>query len=121
MCEQAKCFTEKKRKARKQHFCCECRAIINKGDYYVYSSGIWDDPMSFKTCLNCDLVRSAIVKNINDKNENEFDFCDAAFGGMQEAFQSRICSSFKGSEALYWFSLKLGVPDYNINAIAKLV
>ena len=61
-----KCHTTIKRKARKDHKCNGCGLIINKGNEYQYTSGVWDKPESFKHCANC----WKIIENFNaiDKN-----------------------------------------------------
>lgn len=52
------CCTESIRKARKEHWCCECRETIKVGDRYEYVSGIWDGRAdSYKTCLLCKEIR----------------------------------------------------------------
>ena len=52
-------FKERHRTARKQHMCCECNRLIEKGEKYLYESGIWkDEPKSFKTCVDCESVRN---------------------------------------------------------------
>ena len=41
-------------KARKEHRCSECRASINPGEAYEYTSGKWDGYLStYKTCTRC--------------------------------------------------------------------
>lgn len=47
-------------KARKEHKCCECRRVINKGEVYHKWSGKWDgDLLCQKTCAQCEEIRSA--------------------------------------------------------------
>jgi hypothetical protein len=59
--EQPDFWSEKLRKARKQHHCCECGSQINLGEVYHYCSGKWDDSInSFKTCLSCHKVRELL-------------------------------------------------------------
>ena len=49
------CRTDKVRKSRKKHRCCECGSGIEMGEDYWYVSGVWPDigPDSFKMCLPC--------------------------------------------------------------------
>lgn len=62
-CEMPDAFCEVRRKARKEHKCCECRKVIAKGETYIYSSGIWDHrPDSYKTCDRCDRVKTLAIK-----------------------------------------------------------
>lgn len=58
-----KVMRQKSVKARKEHYCCECLAIIPKGDFYLYTSGVWDDPMDFKTCNKCSKIYKFLDKN----------------------------------------------------------
>jgi hypothetical protein len=51
--------------ARKQHVCCECSSIINKGEKYQKITGLWDTFQTYKTCIFCATVR--------DKAMNDFD------------------------------------------------
>lgn len=44
-------------KAKKQHQCCECRLPILPGAVYENTFGLWDGPLSFKTCLLCAELR----------------------------------------------------------------
>ena len=54
MCEMAKVYDESKRRARKQHKCCECRLPIEVGEVHMRCSGLWDDSWStFRQHLHC--------------------------------------------------------------------
>jgi hypothetical protein len=47
-------WSERWRRARKEHRCCACRETIRAGDRYHYVSGIWEGgPASFKHCARC--------------------------------------------------------------------
>lgn len=47
-------YTQRWRRARKQHACCTCREPIAIGDLYHFVSGIWDgESDSFKHCARC--------------------------------------------------------------------
>ena len=47
-------FTSTKRRARKNHKCCECNRVIGPGEHYYYDSGKWDNEwLTFKMCLPC--------------------------------------------------------------------
>ena len=53
-CDRPDAYSERVRKARKDHRCCACRETIRKGDRYFYTSGIWDGrPESYKHCIRC--------------------------------------------------------------------
>jgi hypothetical protein len=55
------CYSEVKRKARKDHRCYECHITIHKGDTYTYISGIWDGrPDSFKNCEACCILKEYV-------------------------------------------------------------
>ncbi len=76
MCEIPQAFMSQKRKARKNHRCCECFGIISASETYNYYSGIWDStPDSFKTCEQCQKLGDEIMKDdpYNDCRE---------FGGL---------------------------------------
>lgn len=52
--EAPSCITETVRTAKKAHKCCECGSVINPGDKYRYTSGVWNSQgQSFKQCLHC--------------------------------------------------------------------
>lgn len=54
-------FDEKVLLARKEHRCCECGDIINKGDKYEKVVGKWEgDFIEYKTCLVCKEIRDRI-------------------------------------------------------------
>lgn len=56
------CFSKKTRRAKKEHWCCECRRLIKPGEHYEYASGVWDgNPDSFKTCERCVRLRDVHV------------------------------------------------------------
>jgi len=49
------------RKARKEHKCCECEKVIEKGERYEIIAGKWDgDVSTFKTCLDCAAIRDEL-------------------------------------------------------------
>lgn len=53
------CWSEKIRRARKQHRCGECGEAIVVGVQYEYASGIWDgSASSHKTCMSCVEIRN---------------------------------------------------------------
>jgi hypothetical protein len=48
-------------KARKNHKCFECRKIIDVGNLYEFTSGIWPDgPASFHICVTCTKIRKSL-------------------------------------------------------------
>lgn len=56
--EMAEFYRESTRRAAKQYRCCECRAVIAKGEQHEYVSGKWDGAiMDFRTCLPCAEIR----------------------------------------------------------------
>ena len=57
MSDYAKCYTITNPRARKQHRCCECYGIIEPGEKYHVFKGVWDVPMTFKTCSDCERER----------------------------------------------------------------
>ncbi len=93
MSEQAKCFQTSERKARKEHKCCECYNPINKGDVYQYSSGVWDEPQSFKQCLGCYEIMKAADSESRVNCDN-----GVAFGCLRDWFFDGMSSDFKAKE-----------------------
>lgn len=65
MSELPRCYTVKYPKARKQHRCCECGGIIEKGEVYELYSGIWDEPQTFKTCSECKSEKQRVFDSID--------------------------------------------------------
>lgn len=48
-------------KARKQHRCCECRGVIEPGEFYHIHQGIWDGvPERYKVCVDCEEMREGL-------------------------------------------------------------
>jgi len=93
MCEMPSAFQSVTRKAAKQHKCCECGKLIEKGEQYQYSSGIWDDePASYKQCANCYSIMCAVASSVDYSEEG------ASFGDLREWFDNFICAGFTGKE-----------------------
>ena len=72
-----KAFTEQNRKAKKRHTCCECGRIIEIGEIYRYESGIWENPESYKICLDCISIRDVY-------------FCGYVYGQLWEEMNEII-------------------------------
>lgn len=54
--EQAECYSEETRKARKQHKCHGCGETIERGQLYIYGHGVFDGSgFSSKVCGVCRL------------------------------------------------------------------
>lgn len=46
-------------RARKDYKCCECNAVIRKGEKYLYIFGVWEgDASSFRMCALCADMRN---------------------------------------------------------------
>lgn len=84
MCELPHFFSLEKRKAKKEHTCCECLGTIYVGEKYIKIWGVWDDPLSFKICLDCDELRSEV-----DKEETDPEFMTPFEGLWESVFESR--------------------------------
>lgn len=76
--EQPKCYSIKNPKARKEHRCCECRGIISAGEKYHVFSGVWDFAATYKTCEDCEALRSAIIADTKETEDYP------AFGELYE-------------------------------------
>lgn len=47
--------------ARRDHWCCECRSAIPRGDKHELTCGLWDGKWSsFRTCFACCEVREEL-------------------------------------------------------------
>lgn len=65
------CYQLTKRKARKDHRCCECGGMIKAGETYNSHSGVWDgEPARYKVCPECDELRDEIER-LADLNHDE--------------------------------------------------
>jgi len=64
-------YDEVRRRARKEHTCCECRQTINKGDPYFEISGLWEDRWCrFRQCEEChELFFTAVRENDGPPDE----------------------------------------------------
>ena len=63
MCEMPDVYDEARKKARKNHKCCECKKEIKKGDSYIYIHGLWNDKWdSYHMCEECEEVKDYIYK-----------------------------------------------------------
>lgn len=60
MKENPEVYQLDKPKARKPHQCYECVGTIEPGEVYHRHHGIWDEPRTFKVCLDCDKLRADI-------------------------------------------------------------
>ena len=101
-------FCETKRKAKKEHKCCECKEIISKGEIYIYSSGIWDgEPNSYKTCLTCESVRNEYIKSTGEI---------VCFGYLGEAISDTFCRSFSPED----YAKSSGFSVETIRKITKI-
>lgn len=95
--EMPKCITTIQRVARKAHKCCECENPINKGDIYLYTSGVWDMPQSYKQCVKCGETFDLAVKVAMDKLYC-YDYDEGpGFGGMHEWIREFIDQYGRGA------------------------
>ena len=85
-CIQPDCSTEKIRRARKTHKCCECGRPINPKDRYHHIKGVWEGEIGdYKTCIHCVRVRR-VVYNLAAKNDD----CGPCLGGLYEWIQEEF-------------------------------
>jgi hypothetical protein len=89
MSEQPKAYSSSTPKARKEHRCCECRGMISTGERYHFFSGVWDTCHTYKTCTECEQLRSDVSTTIRDLEDYP------AFGQLYECV-------FEGRENLDW-------------------
>lgn len=115
MCDMPAVFGQEQRKARKQHKCCECGSIINSGDQYAYSHGVWDGSgQSFKQCLDCAEVSTAAASSVDDPEDGP------AFTGLREWFMSYSCREFNGDELVNHFASDLNVDANKIRKVLRM-
>lgn len=105
-------FKTLQRKAAKDHKCCECRDTILKGTMYQYSSGVWDGvPDSYKQCINCHEIMSAVASN------SEYDEMPC-FEHLREHI---LEDSYKPAEAfLEETSKHLSIEPERLNSLLRL-
>ena len=61
--EPPQCFTERVRKARVPHTCCDCGDTIPAGKKYMRTTGIWDHhPDSHAQCLWCHALCRSLMR-----------------------------------------------------------
>lgn len=84
-------MTETRRRARKPHWCVECRSPISVGETYVYVSGVWDGRGdSFRLCATCSEVSNAWYAYAR---EHRLDAPCWAFGEMWDCIREWIADS----------------------------
>lgn len=77
-------FVRKMVRARKEHRCCECGNIIQKGWLYERISGIWDGrPSRFKTCIYCMCIRKSMT------GKESFPEDEPSFGELYEYLEGQ--------------------------------
>ena len=82
-CEMPTVFNESKRKAKKQHTCCECDRFISKGESYFMLQGLWDGQWrNYKQCVDC--------HEIGNKYQDETRECYPISGLIQELINSDL-------------------------------
>lgn len=61
--------TVTQRRARKEHWCCECNEDIRAGDEYVVTVGFWEGkPDEWKQCLRCRAVWDSLVSYLDERD-----------------------------------------------------
>jgi len=103
-----KCSTSVTRRARKIHGCEGCFSEIKVGDSYRYTSGVWDEPDSFKHCLSC----ANVIDNFKLMDQS-LDYCDGPSlntGGVREFFMEFTHSGWFGIRAAAEVAKLFDVP-----------
>ena len=115
MCELPQAFKSVTRKARKDHKCCECYSLINRGDEYQYSSGIWEhEPRHFKQCMNCNIIMHGASRMSDAYDEG------VAFEGLRDFFMEYVDSTFNGIEFLESMADQIGIEPSDLNRLLKI-
>lgn len=82
-CELPEVYSATQPKARKQHKCCECRGVIERGEHYQLVAGLWSGEWdTFKTCLECSALRDELRAEL--RKEGYDDDEGLAFGQVYE-------------------------------------
>lgn len=112
MNDMPECSAWLNRKARKDHKCTSCGAVIEKGTTYTYISGIWNgEPESYKLCDNCAAIVSDFKKM--DKSLGWDEGPTLCRGGVGAWLQDFMYRGWHGEEAAKDISDLFGVPlDY---------
>ena len=104
-------FRQITRTARKEHKCCECRSVINPGDKYMYSSGIWDGSASdYKQCLICGEASNAATE-ISEPDEAP------AFTGLREWMQVYFSGHEDKNLSIQRIAKDLRMPEEKIRHV----
>jgi len=114
MCDYPKAFQSIQRKARKDHICVECKETINKGEKYQYSSGVWDEPASYKQCLRCYKISNIVVSDCDGEE------C-LGFGELIDWFYGHVCQGFNIDQVVSFYTekWKLGANDLDFINIGE--
>lgn len=111
MNELPKCSISVIRKARKSHKCFGCCNVINVGDKYKYTSGVWDEPESFKHCVSCASVLEGF--KLMDKDLSVYEGPCLDYAGVREWLLGFVCAGWYGMDAATEVSKLFDVPlDY---------
>lgn len=87
-----------KRKSRKSHLCTSCGSKIEKGENYMYISGIWGgEPASFKLCNCCEKVINGF--KLMDETLLDEDGPTLDRGGVSAWLQDFLSLGWQGEEA----------------------
>lgn len=114
-------FVVKKRKARKEHICCECHRVIPVGCEYIYYSGIWDgQPSSYKHCVECHDIAMAVDEYCRAENEPEEFY--PAFTELAEWFSERKPNFEKGDTEgeFKWLIMESRKININLDSLSRL-
>ena len=115
MCEMPAVFGQEQRKARKVHKCCECAHVINPGDTYTYSHGVWDGSgQSFKQCSDCAEVSNAAASTAQDPEDGP------PFTQLREWFLCASSREFNGEELVQSFASELNVDANKIRKVLRM-
>lgn len=109
MNEMPKCCRSIDRIARKQHRCFGCGCDIKKGESYRYTSGVWDEPESFKHCLSCAMVidNFKLFDSSLDRDEGP----SLERGGVSCWINDYVCDSWRADEAAIDLAKTFDLPQ----------
>lgn len=92
--------------AKKEHKCFECRGVIEPGEKYHRTWGVWNGEVSkFKTCDDCETLRHLMGK---DRDLDEW----PCFGGLLEDVEESDVPEWNIAMRNIFLKRKLTVPEW---------
>jgi hypothetical protein len=114
-------YQETCRKARKRHYCYECRNEIAAGTHYWVASGVWDGSgASYKLCAVCKALHS-FFHAAHDVDPAFEDVCPPTFGDLEayvDLYGKMLPPLFGLRDATQELRQRRGWPAYALESAA---